>query len=319
MNATFPDFSETSWEVTKDKSLMSIMEPINKKSDTFNHLIVEKKDMNGIPFVATFFKLPPDTKQSRIDIRAPLFERIIKILNVTRELRFPEIVDLIKAKTPRGYTPVMITEYIYGKNLNSAIKSVYFANTPGDKIYDPEFRKKAFVSLRRIKKVLLELLSIQETLYKYNLLHISMIPDHIIVQIDDIVRVRGMRGIILTDGKYIIDKAILETKYYGSLLYKRYTPEIFQNYYTLNGNVKINALNIVAYQLGIMLFDLVTKGNYTSQKFNQKTITDAEYALNPKLKKQVKNCILQLCNPDTEFNSLDQIEALINDLEIQSV
>lgn len=319
MNATFPDFSETSWEVTKDKNLMSIIEPINRKSDTFIHLVVEKKNMNGIPFIASFLKFSPNTNQDTLEKSSLLFERLIRILNVTRELRFPEVVDLIDAKIPQGNVPVLITEYMYGKNLDSAIKSVYFANTPGNKLYDPEVRKKAMVSLRRIKKVLLELISIQETLYKHNLLHIGLIPDHVIVQIDDIVKVRGMRGIILTDGKYIIDKAILETKYYGSLLYKRYTPEIFQNYYTLNGNVKINALNIVAYQLGIMLFDLVTKGNYTSQKFNQKTITDAEYALNPKLKKQVKNCILRLCNPDTEFNSLDQIEALINDLEIQSV
>lgn len=310
------DFSSHDYEVPLDEDANQTFWHLNQRSDSFLHLPVRKKSLPKLKFVASLPKLEKVKEPRELVYRALVFERVAKIANTVLDHRFPEIVDFLEVelKDTNLQVPVIVTEYIRGKNLHYAIRSNYLALAKDGDIYDPSKRMILPVNLRRVKRVLTEILSVQESLYKHNLLHIGIVPDHVILQIDDIVRLRGLRFIVRIDGINITDKAITDVEKYGPVFFGSYTHVSLFQYIRSGGKGSMNVFKLLAYQVAKLLFDLTTKGEHIREPLTKELAESATYHVRESQVLEVQSAVCRLLSRTRKFKSLAEIREIVESI-----
>ncbi|ODN30771.1 hypothetical protein [Fervidobacterium thailandense] len=316
MLANLLDFEAVGYEVPTDASSQDTFVRMNRTSDTFLQIPVRRKHLQTVTLVATLPKLDKVLNTEDAIFKELVLERMARVSNVVFDTRFPEIVDFFTA-TVKGNNlkvPVLVSEYIRGKNLHIAIKSNYLALAKNGDIFDPAKREKAPVNLRRVKDIVCELLSVQQTLYGHGLLHFGVVPEHVILQIDDIVRLRGLRFVVRVKNENLTDMAITDVKKYGPIFIKYYSPNSLLEYIRSGGKQCVNAFEVVAFQTARLIFDLTTKGKYRNAEFTPELIAKAEYHVKTHQVLYVKNVVGNLLKDAQKFTSLNQISTIVESL-----
>ncbi|KAF2956641.1 hypothetical protein [Marinitoga sp. 38H-ov] len=241
------------------------------------------------------YKIKPTDDEEKDLKRQKILERIIKVNNLALSNQLPEIIDY--------ENNIVYMDYFDGIIMDDAIKTNYFLKYEKNTKKDQEE-----IALKRIMRgVIPEIIDFQRDLYNKNLIHLGIFPEHIIVQKDDIVKIKGLRYISRHNNGFIDDKVITNEELYGSIINERYTPPELVEYIKSKGKKKINAKTIVSYQIGILLFDIVTKGKYKNEEIKGDLIYDANYYLHSFEENKVINLILELINPNPE-NRLKNFE-----------
>lgn len=257
-NIKIPDTSK--WELLKSPQAIGFMKILNKHSSGMHSLVLlSNKRIPNVNFVGIVPNLSGQKKLKKSKCKKLLFERIIRILNEARDTRFPEIIDLTTVLVSGLEIPMLVTELITGTNLYKAMKTYYFSKNIQQK------GSSVPLNLRRIREILLELVNLEEHLMKIGVAHVGLFPEHVIVQIDDIVKVTGYRFLIGIENGFIEDKPILQSKFYGGIVHRRYTEQSFQNYFLTKGAQRTQIEPIISYQIGMLLFDILTTGSEIDQ------------------------------------------------------
>lgn len=282
-------------------------------SSSYDKVIVENSRLPGIPFLAL---IPKVSNKDQIKIKAKIIERIVRLLNYISDIRFPEPIDIVNVVYPQyGLTvQALIIEYIRGKSLKEAIATNYFVRTKN--IFDSFERETAPVSLRRVKHVLTEILKIQEDLYKKQLTHIGILPNHIMIQIDDIVKMTGLKHICFVKDDVLDDPAIVDYKKYGEVYKERFCSPYLKEYIDSKGKFKPSIFSLTAYQIAVILFDLVTKGYYIKMNFERSLVEDVEYETKADEEYEVRDVILKLIDGHDKnyFKSYSEIYKIISEI-----
>gem|GEM_PF-5698689 len=245
-------------------------------SNFWEFCLVERENIPDVKFLLTVPKHASDEKSAAAISK--VFERIVKILNYAEDIAFPEPIDAFEVTLPDSKlrVPALVWEYIRGWTLHSAVKSNHFAATD---IYNKYMREHAKINKKRIHSVLVDILDFEERLTEKGLVHLGLSLKHVIVQVDDIVKIRGLRYICRTRNGVLDDPSLLDTRY-GNLLKPRTTPKSFWKYFQSGGKEKPNVYNIVAYQIGLLMFDIFTKGQHMSKQITPELLEEATYHVN---------------------------------------
>ncbi|WP_448523832.1 hypothetical protein [Pseudothermotoga sp.] len=249
---------------------------MTRSSDFWQFCLVERENAPNVKFLLTVPKQASDEKSAAAISK--IFERIVKILNYAEDIAFPEPIDAFEVTVPDSNfrLPALVWEYIHGWTLHSAVSTNHFAATD---IYDKSKRQFADINKKRIHSVLADILDFEERLIGKGLVHLGLSLKHVIVQVDDIVKIRGLRYICRTRNGVLDDPSLLD-KRYGNLLKPRTTPKSFWEYFQSNGREKPNVYNIVAYQIGLLMFDIFTKGQHMSKQITPELLEEATYHVN---------------------------------------
>jgi len=310
------DFETVGYQVLNDEEAQDVFFHMNRASDTFLQIPVRKNYLQTVRLVASLPKLDKELGPEDVIFKELVMERMARVCNVVFDNHFPEIVDFftVSLKGKGMKVPVLVSEHIKGKNLHLAIKSNYLALTKNGDIFDPVKREKAPINLRRVKYIVRELLKVQKTLYSHGLLHFGVIPEHVILQIDDIVRLRGLRFVVKVSNGLLTDVAITDVKKYGPIFIKYYSPNSLLEYIKSGGKRDVNGFEVVAFQMARLVFDLTTKGKYRNVEFTSELVSKAEYYVKPLQIMHVKYVIGNLLKDGQKFDSLTRIDNILEDL-----
>ncbi|WGS65183.1 protein kinase family protein [Marinitoga aeolica] len=270
-----------------------ISSKINSFSETFK-IRFYTKDVLKDNIVLGYILPVSDNEEKKIK-RQKILERIIKVNNLASSNQLPEIVDF--------KNNIVYMDYFDGVIMKDAIKNNFFVKYNSNTKKDQDE-----IALKRImRSIIPSLIDFQRDLYNKNLIHLGIFPEHIIVQKDDILKIKGLRYISRHINGYIDDKVITNENLYGSIINKRYTPPELIEYIKSKGNKKIKAKTIVSYQIGILLFDIVTKGAYINNEITGDLIYNAKYYLNYFESQNVMQFILDLIDPNP-VNRMEKFE-----------
>lgn len=290
---------------------------------TFKLVKVRKRDILSAEFLR--FRL----KNSSMDFRKQtrIIERIVKVNNQLSTTHLPEIVDVFSKEKNGKMKIYIVKEFVDGAfstaNLHEYITSGYLrVGANKDKNSDDNYElllnksldsKQRFIQVNKfIDRVLMEIIDFQEHLLSNGLVHIGILPEHIGVGIDLILKFFGERYIVRETNGYIDDRAILDDAY-GSIIIPRYTPKELLDYVSLNGSIRAKALSIISYQLAVLLFDAVTECTYANQDFDEKTLENAVLLAPSKIRNALRETIRTLASEEFRngLKSMDDIRNVL--------
>ncbi|MBM7560017.1 hypothetical protein [Marinitoga litoralis] len=281
------------WKKYKNPSRKEsiIKSKIKKYSKTFKINFYTSDELKNN--IVLGYKLP--IEEDKYIKRQKILERIIKVNNLALSNQLPEIIDF--------QNNIVYMDYFDGIIMEDAIKSNYFVkyNTNTKKDQDE-------VAIKRImRSIIPSLVDFQRDLYKKNLIHLGIFPEHIIVQKDDILKIKGLRYISRHINGHIDDKVITNEDLYGNVINERYMPPELIEYIKSKGNKNIKAKTIVSYQIGVLLFDIFTKGEYINNEITGDLIYNAKYYLDYFESQELISFILDLIDPNPE-NRIEKFE-----------
>ena len=279
------------WEMVQDGRYFT-----NKNLKTY--IIKNEEKFRDLEFIgqAINFKKTKVSEDLLLQ-KKKILERIIKISNMASTTKLPEVIDYInyrdfstKYDHKKMKDNLLIMEYLQGIDLKKACKTNFFAVK----------KKKNFININRLfRKILKNIVEFQIDMYKKDLFHIGIFPEHVIIQKDDIVKFKGLRYIVQQkDG--IIDDPTIFNELYGKIENIRYSSPSFRKY--IRGEYpKIYVLDVMSHQLGVLIFDILTHGQYFSERDYFYPQTNVLERIKLPIKKQdikVKKLIYDLTNPD---------------------
>jgi hypothetical protein len=281
---------KNSWEIVQEGRYFT-----NKNLKTY--IVKNKEKFKDLEFIgqAINFK-KTNVSENLLLQKKKILDRIVKISNLAETTKLPEIIDFInyrdfstKYNNKKMKDNLLIMEYLQGIDLKKACKTSFFAA-----------KNKNFININRLfRKILKNIVEFQIDLYKKNLFHIGVFPEHVIIQKDDIVKFKGLRYIVHHKDGIINDPTIFNDLY-GNIENIRYSSPSFRKY--IRGEYpKAYVLDIMSHQLGVLIFDILTYGQYFSERDYFYPQTNVLERIQLPIKKQevkVKTLIYDLTNPD---------------------
>ncbi|MGC9797085.1 hypothetical protein MNL76_08530 [Fervidobacterium riparium] len=220
-----------SWELVSGNSGNQHLVRINKAARSYKFFLLKNKRIDNVNFIGM---VPIVSSEEEIFYKRRVIERSIRISNEVKMVELPEVIDCFDVLTSSGFKlPMVVTEYINGRSLIDCVETNGLNGYEGTNWKD-------YINLQRLSRILKKLVKIQEHFMEYNLAHIGFFPEHLILQVDDTVRITSFRSIVGTEGQYVTDKAILEVEKYGPLYREGISGSIIFNYQMNNtlANVK---------------------------------------------------------------------------------
>jgi hypothetical protein len=225
-----------------------------------------------------------------------ILERIIKICNKANTTKLPEILDYIeyndntKIYENSGIKDKMIImEFLKGITIEKSIEEGLFKNKNNNQIN----------LFRLFRKIFKNIVDFETRMYKKDLFHIGLFPDHIIIQKDDIIKFKGLRYMVQHKEGKINDPSIFNNLY-GNIERKRYSSPSLRK--KLRGEYDtVYVLDVMSHQIGVLLYDILTQGKYMHE---DKFFMPTESVLNEiNIQKKsheylVKKLVFDLTNPD---------------------
>ncbi|KAF2961319.1 hypothetical protein [Fervidobacterium sp. 2310opik-2] len=299
-------------EMTKKE--IKNMEDISMYSKTFDKVMLRSDKFNKTNFLGYVVRKTGDKEKDKYNDK--LVERIIYVNNVLLNNRLHEIVDYDYIKEIGQ--KAIIVDYYNGFLMTSAIKKEYF--TPfenwGNKFSDDDYEdeeeyrghNKQVILKRVMRGVIRHLIFFQKDIFEKGLFHIGLNHKHIVVQKDDNIKINGMRYIVRHIDGILDDPVITKVKYYGDVINKRYSPPELVEYIKSGGKTKVNAVGIFSYQLGVLLFDIFTKGEHFFGNITDDLVNSSNLYINEKRKdekKELRKLIKDLIAEDPKDRILD--------------
>jgi hypothetical protein len=258
-----------------------------KNKDKFKELIFVGQSMN---YDSSLISAQEVKKKSLI------LERIIKICNKANTTKLPEILDYIeyndntKIYENSGIKDKMIImEFLKGITIEKSIEEGLFKNKNNNQIN----------LFRLFRKIFKNIVDFETRMYKKDLFHIGLFPDHIIIQKDDIIKFKGLRYMVQHKEGKINDPSIFNNLY-GNIERKRYSSPSLRK--KLRGEYDtVYVLDVMSHQIGVLLYDILTQGKYMHE---DKFFMPTESVLNEiNIQKKsheylVKKLVFDLTNPD---------------------
>jgi len=296
---------------------------ISKYSKTFSKKFVTNNKLGDVLFMRFRAKKHLLVQPQDFLNHLAISERIVRINNYLCTTFLPEIVDVYYRESNGNLKIYIIKEYIKGVegtvNLVECVNSGILTERYSKKKHhddngfyvDPTNRNSGkYVRFRRvIEGILTQVVEFEKFLYSKGLVHVGLHPSHILLGIDNITKFAGERYILRHINGFIDDPSAIDEQKYGSIIIPRYTPELMIKHINDKGKTPVKALSIVSYQVGVLLFDILTSGKYFQAEFKPELIYSSSLNVPYKFENKLKNIIEQLTNDEyvEEINDFDDI------------
>ncbi|MEJ5258323.1 MAG: hypothetical protein WHS64_08755 [Fervidobacterium sp.] len=308
----------------KDRnSLANSVEPMHKSSGYFSITLRETEKMKGIPYIVLSRTLK-EPNENQIADQIAIFKRIISINNYLHTTFLPEIVDFYVKRKEHSVKVRMVKEFFKGKfstvNFYDYFKRGYMyeggepSNTK-DEISDVEWyaAKNTKVAYKKfLDRVVKQIFDFQEYLFRRGLIHVGICPFHFSLGVDYAIKFFGERYIVRHKNGVIDDPAIRDERY-GSLVIPVHTPAKLRRY--LEGeDVEVGAIEVFAYQLGVLIFNTLTSFRYNGKELSEELIMKADFDIGRNAAERFKDLILSLTSEEilkaldvSDFDSLRNV------------